>query len=123
VCSSDLSVSARPIQERQKNMKNLLPLTDADGEVRELTAKDFKHFKPASEVLPELLGTELAEEMLRPKKIGRPHTSTPKIFTGIRLDPDVLEAFRSTGKGWQTRMNDALKEWLREHAAGCSDPR
>jgi uncharacterized protein (DUF4415 family) len=29
----------------------------------------------------------------------------------------VLEAFRSTGKGWQTRMNEALKEWLKEHAA------
>jgi uncharacterized protein (DUF4415 family) len=99
-------------------MKNLLPLTDADGEVRELTTKDFKHFKPASEVLPELLGAELAEELLRPKKTGRPHASAPKIFTCIRLDPDVLEAFRSTGKGWQTRMNDALKEWLREHAAG-----
>jgi uncharacterized protein (DUF4415 family) len=44
--------------------------------------------------------------------------STPKIFTGIRLDPDVLEAFRATGKGWQTRMNEALKEWLKEHAVG-----
>jgi uncharacterized protein (DUF4415 family) len=31
---------------------------------------------------------------------------------------DVLEAFRATGKGWQTRMNEALKEWLKEHAAG-----
>jgi uncharacterized protein (DUF4415 family) len=54
--------------------------------------------------------------MLRPKKGGRPRTDTPKVFTGIRLDADVLEAFRATGKGWQTRMNDALKEWLKEHA-------
>jgi uncharacterized protein (DUF4415 family) len=34
----------------------------------------------------------------------------------VRYDPEVLEAFRATGRGWQTRMNDALKEWLREHA-------
>jgi len=33
----------------------------------------------------------------------------------IRLSPEVVEAFRATGKGWQTRMDGALKEWLREH--------
>jgi uncharacterized protein (DUF4415 family) len=37
-------------------------------------------------------------------------------MTARYFDPEVLEAFRATGKGWQTRMNDALKEWLREHA-------
>jgi uncharacterized protein (DUF4415 family) len=90
----------------------------ADPDDYELTDEDFKHFRPAAEVLPELFGAELAGEMLRPKRTGRPHATTPKIFTGIRLDPDVLEAFRATGKGWQTRMNEALKEWLKEHAAG-----
>jgi uncharacterized protein (DUF4415 family) len=97
-------------------MENRLPLTDADGEVRELTEEDFKHFRPASEVLPELFGAKLAAEMLKPKKNGRPRTESPKIFTGIRLDPEVLEAFRATGKGWQTRINDALKEWLKGRA-------
>ncbi|MDO9163031.1 MAG: BrnA antitoxin family protein [Methylococcaceae bacterium] len=95
-------------------MTNRFPLTDADGEVRELTDADFKRMRPASDVLPEIFGAELAAEMLKPKG-GRPRTDTPKVFTGIRLDPDVLEAFRATGKGWQTRMNNALKEWLREH--------
>jgi len=33
------------------------------------------------------------------------------------VDNDILESFRSTGKGWQTRMNDALREWLKEHNA------
>jgi uncharacterized protein (DUF4415 family) len=97
-------------------MANPLPLTDADGEVRELTEADFKRMRPAAEALPEIFGAAMATEMLKPKG-GRPRTGTPKVFTGIRLDPDVLEAFRATGKGWQTRMNDALKEWLKEHAA------
>jgi uncharacterized protein (DUF4415 family) len=35
----------------------------------------------------------------------------------VRYDPEVLAAFRATGKGWQTRMNEALKDWLKEHAA------
>ncbi len=30
----------------------------------------------------------------------------------IRLDPEVLAAFRAGGRGWQTRVNAALKEWL-----------
>ena len=33
----------------------------------------------------------------------------------IRLDPEVLAAFRADGPGWQTRMNRILQEWLVEH--------
>lgn len=89
-------------------------MTNAEGEVRELSEKDFKQMRPAAEVFTELFGSERAAEMLKPKG-GRPRKVSPKIFTGIRLDADVLEAFRSTGKGWQTRMNDALKDWLKNH--------
>ncbi|TOZ63225.1 hypothetical protein DIJ60_07440, partial [Burkholderia pseudomallei] len=28
---------------------------------------------------------------------------------------DVLDAFKATGRGWQTRVNAALKEWLKTH--------
>lgn len=55
-------------------MAKPLPLTDADGEVRELTAEDFNCFRPATEVLPELFGDELAAEILTPKKPGKPRT-------------------------------------------------
>lgn len=34
----------------------------------------------------------------------------------IRYDAEVLTYFRASGKGWQTRMNEALKEWLKQHA-------
>jgi uncharacterized protein (DUF4415 family) len=40
-----------------------------------------------------------------------------KVSTTVRFDSDVLEAFRATGRGWQGRMNQALKEWLKEQAA------
>jgi uncharacterized protein (DUF4415 family) len=49
------------------------------------------------------------------RKPGRPKAEAPKQFTGIRLDLDILEAFRFTGKGWQTRINAALREWLNDH--------
>lgn len=45
---------------------------------------------------------------------GRPAGRT-KASQTVRFDLDVLAAFKATGKGWQTRMNDALREWLKEH--------
>ncbi|MES2150328.1 MAG: BrnA antitoxin family protein [Pseudomonadota bacterium] len=47
------------------------------------------------------------------KRRGRPAGSGTKVSTTIRFDAQVLAAFKATGDGWQTRMNDALKEWLR----------
>lgn len=35
----------------------------------------------------------------------------------IRLDPDVLAAFREGGRGWQTRINAAMREWLQQSSA------
>jgi uncharacterized protein (DUF4415 family) len=34
----------------------------------------------------------------------------------VRYDAQVIAAFKATGKGWQTRMNDALKAWLQTHS-------
>jgi uncharacterized protein (DUF4415 family) len=48
---------------------------------------------------------------------GRPKSDTRKVLLSVRYSPEVVEYFRATGAGWQTRMDDALKEWLREHAA------
>jgi len=38
-------------------------------------------------------------------------------FVNIRIDEKVVNAFKSKGRGWQNRMNAALREWLREHSA------
>ena len=50
------------------------------------------------------------------RKRGRPAGSGTKEQVAIRLDHDILEAFRAGGPGWQTRMNDALREWVKTHA-------
>jgi uncharacterized protein (DUF4415 family) len=89
-------------------MAKRLPLTDMDGEVRELATDDFKHFRSASEVLPSELIAVL------PKR-GRPRAEAPKKAVNIRLAPDIIDAFRATGRGWQTRVNNALRDWLKEH--------
>ncbi len=51
------------------------------------------------------------------KRRGRPAGSGTKEQVAIRLDHDVLAAFRTGGPGWQTRMNEALRDWLRTHSA------
>jgi uncharacterized protein (DUF4415 family) len=86
-----------------------------DAENPEWTAEEFAKARPATDVLPELFGAQLAEEMLRPKR-GRPRTDRPKAHVNIRLDADVVDSFRSAGPGWQTRMNAALRDWLKTHS-------
>ena len=50
-------------------------------------------------------------------RIGRPPSSTPlKVPTTIRFDADVLAALKASGKGWQTRVNEAMREWVRTHS-------
>jgi uncharacterized DUF497 family protein len=46
---------------------------------------------------------------------GRPAGSGTKVATSLRLDRDLLQAFKDTGDGWQTRLNDALREWAKDH--------
>lgn len=50
------------------------------------------------------------------KKRGRPRSANPKVQMTIRFSPEVVRYFRATGPGWQTRMDEALQEWIRLHA-------
>jgi uncharacterized protein (DUF4415 family) len=88
-------------------MANRKPLTDASGEVRELTDTDLAQATTLSG-LPETLR----------RKIGQrgPQRAPTKERITIRLSPDVVRTFRATGDGWQTRMDNALKDWLRTHS-------
>lgn len=84
------------------------PLTDPDGEVRELTGEDFARLAAAEKVLP----AELLAVLPTSKRRGRPPVRSPKKPVNIRLSQDVLAAFRADGPGWQTRIDNALREWL-----------
>lgn len=58
-------------------------------------------------------------EQIMARRVGRPSGSVktaPKVSTTIRLSPDVVQAFRAGGDGWQTRIDGALKDWLRTHS-------
>lgn len=82
------------------------PLTRPDGEVRELTTADLESFRDASS-LPASLQRKLG--------VRGPQKSPTKERVTIRLSRDVVERFRATGAGWQTRVDAALQDWLRRH--------
>jgi uncharacterized protein (DUF4415 family) len=44
---------------------------------------------------------------------GRPPLPNRKLSLTMRYDADVIASFKATGRGWQTRMNNALREWLK----------
>jgi len=52
------------------------------------------------------------------KKLGLrgPRKTPTKERVTIRLSPDVVQTFRATGEGWQTRVDGALRDWLKTHS-------
>lgn len=59
-------------------------------------------------------------EEIQARRRGRPIGSRkvrPKVQTAIRFDPDTLAALRATGKGWQTRVNAVMGEWVKSQIA------
>jgi uncharacterized protein (DUF4415 family) len=76
-----------------------------DPDTRELSDDEFTRLRPFGEVMAK-------------RRAGRPPLQSPKEQVSIRYDADILEAFRATGDGWQTRMNAALRVYLSEHPLG-----
>ncbi|WP_091754549.1 BrnA antitoxin family protein [Methylobacterium sp. ap11] len=74
----------------------------------ELTDEELAQLRPAHEVLPPEVYAAL------PSRGGRPKSERPKQLVSLRLDPDVVETFKATGPGWQTRMNAVLAEAARK---------
>lgn len=52
---------------------------------------------------------------------GRPPVENPKQRVTLRLDEDVVSALRASGRGWQTRVNALLRDWVKRSAEARSD--
>ena len=84
-------------------MSKRKPLIDEDGEVRELTAEDMKLFKPFKD-----LPLDLQEKLKAIRRPRGPQVEPTKERVSIRLSREVVDHFRSSGKGWQTRLDQVL---------------
>jgi uncharacterized protein (DUF4415 family) len=76
-----------------------------------LTDKEFKSMKTVRGVdgLASILGEDFVAPM---RKRGRPVQPQTKEQVTIRLDADIMKKLRKSGRGWQTRINDILRESL-----------
>ena len=46
---------------------------------------------------------------------GRPKSNNKKLLVSVRYSPEVVAYFKSTGEGWQSRMDEALREYVERH--------
>ena len=90
----------------------------ASGEDRALTAAEEAARRKAVVVkaggLPAVRAALAAKR--RPGQRGPQRTPT-KLAVTVRYSPEVIAYFKATGAGWQTRMNEALREWVAEQEA------
>ena len=84
-----------------------------DDDNPEWTADDIAMARTAAEVLPQIFDEKVAREMLKPR--GRPRIEFPKERINIRLSHEVVQHFKSSGEGWQTRIDSALRQYISEH--------
>ena len=77
-----------------------MPARKSDRGNPEWTTEDFRRAKPASELPAEVL-------KVFPRTRG-PQKAPTKVPVSIRLSPEVLDHFKSTGKGWQALINETL---------------
>jgi uncharacterized protein (DUF4415 family) len=91
----------------------LRPLTDEEGEVRELTDEDFANMdlRPIAQVFPEL-----PEAMKRLRPVGRPPVAAPKEQISFRLPADLVADIKATGRGYNVRVEKALRKAFKKGA-------
>jgi uncharacterized protein (DUF4415 family)/uncharacterized DUF497 family protein len=113
VCSPTVATCAassaceRPTPERWRDMPKLkagtlIPTPEEDAAINAGIAADPDTV--------ELTDADLAQ--LRPLR-GRPPLARPKAALTMRVDADVLDALKATGPGWQTRINELLRDAVR----------
>ena len=84
--------------------KIIMPSDAEEAEINSGIAADPDTFVPSDEQFARMK-----------RRGGRPKVAHPKVSVTVRYDAEVIESFRASGEGWQTRMNNALRDWLKTH--------
>ena len=85
------------------------PAEQPDDENPELTAAEMRRARPASDVLPRLIGQSAAAVVLK-RRVGRPPVDDKLMPTTLRIPRSIVEAYQAKGSDWRKRMEDAVKE-------------
>lgn len=92
------------MSERMKKASFRVPTLEEDQEITKAANAD-PDAKPLTE---EQMGQMVPLKALR----GRPRLAKKKQLVSIRYSPEVLDFFRSSGAGWQSRMDAVLREYV-----------
>ena len=80
---------------------------------RPISAEEYAEMPELNDAFFEQADMYVGNNLVRR---GRPVQDVTKTPIKLRLDPDIIAAFKAQGRGWQTRMNDALREWMNAHS-------
>ena len=107
-------------------MSGLKVVKHTSDELRKMKSKtDWEWIKRrvAKGVEPDMTDPDDAEvtnaefaAALSKRRVGRPKKASPKEHINLRVDTDIVATFRALGRGWQTRMNNALREYIKLRA-------
>ena len=95
---SKISKRTGIVMPTAKEDKLIAAAAKADPDAQPLTPKQLKAMVP-----------------LRALR-GRPKSPNPKRLVSVRYSPEVLEFFKATGEGWQSRMDGVLREYVTRHS-------
>ena len=94
-------MSAKKISDAEE--ARIQEMIASDPDAPEATDEQLANARPFTEAFPDLAAR------LRKNVGGRPRSESSKRPISIRLDQDVIAKFKSTGPGWQSRINEALR--------------
>ena len=87
--------------------------------VRMPTAEEDKAITAAAKSDPNAqpLNPRQLKAMLPMRALrGRPKSENPKLLVSVRYSPEVVAYFKSTGDGWQSRMDSVLRQYVARHS-------
>jgi uncharacterized protein (DUF4415 family) len=73
-----------------------------------LKASQLAKFRRVAEARPDIAASYQRSR-------GRPKSDQPKTLVSLRLDVEIIRAFKAGGPGWRTRINDVLARWAKRH--------
>ena len=96
---------------RSKNRELVLPTAAEDAAIAAGIAQDHDTM--------EITAADMAR-MQPLRRPGRPKLERPKVPVTMRMDADVLDAIKASGSGWQTRVNEVLRDAVRQGKLAAS---
>ena len=96
------------MSKMSKRPSILMPSTQEDKAITAAARSD----PDAQPLTPKQLKAMLPMRALR----GRPKSESPKQLVSVRYSAEVLAYFKSTGDGWQSRMDGVLRDYVTRHS-------